>query len=62
MGDLAGATDRLEEALAMDRTDGDPRGESAALHYLGVIGGQRGQVETAAICWIKLPASEPGSA
>ena len=37
MGQLEPARARLELALEADRFDGDRRGQSSALHYLGLI-------------------------
>jgi CHAT domain-containing protein/tetratricopeptide (TPR) repeat protein len=41
------ARPRLELALQVDRLDGDRRGESSALHYLGIIAQQDGNVAAA---------------
>lgn len=41
------ARPRLELALEVDRLDGDRRGESSALHYLGIIAQQDGDIAAA---------------
>ncbi|MBZ5494491.1 MAG: CHAT domain-containing protein [Acidobacteriia bacterium] len=44
---------RLELALEVDRLDGDRRGESSALHYLGIIAQQKGDIATARAFFIQ---------